>query len=248
MPKLWTQTAAWAILPCVRTSQISLLALALCHSPAQAEPVTVPVDVGLGPAGYLISGPVADDQPLHAGLKISIQAIIDQATIQAHQDRIPSRYRAQALRMTEVRYSPSIFIPDALIISPKIRNTGIYGITWRPISIGLPLVDANPVRLRLAAGLLLTYAYLYSDLATLPTTHFIRPGIDVGAELEIAILPSLLVSCGWSSGFYVPQGVGTLGLGPFGESQDYASLQQTLWHFGQGYVKLHIRFPYTVNL
>jgi hypothetical protein len=210
--------------------------------------VTVPVDVGVGPAGYLVSGPVADDQPLHSGLKISIQAIIDQATIQAHQDRIPAGYRQQALRMSEVRYSPSIFIPDALLISPKIRNTGIYGITWRPISIGVPLIDANPVRLRLAAGLLVTYAYLYSDLATLPATHFIRPGIDVGAELEIAIVPSFLVSCGWASGFYVPQGLGTLGMGAFGDSQDYAALKQTLWHFGQGFVKLHFRFPYTVNL
>lgn len=230
--------------------RIPLLALALCQLPAlaQAEPVTVPVDVGVGPAGYLVSGPVADDQPLHAGLKVSIQAIIDQATIRAHQNRIPSRYRQQAMRMTEVRYSPSIFIPDALIISPRIRNTGIYGITWRPISIGLPLVDASPVRLRLAAGLVLTYAYLYSDLPSLPTTHFVRPGIDAGAELEIAILPGFLMSCGWASGFYLPQGLGTLGMGPFGDSQGYAALKQTLWHFGQGFVKLHVRFPYTANL
>jgi hypothetical protein len=210
--------------------------------------VTVPVDIGVGPVGYLINGPVTDDQPVHTGLKISIQAIIDQATIRAHQDRVPPRYREQALRMTEVRYSPSIFIPDALFISPKLRHTGIYGITWRPISIGLPLVDASPVRLRLAAGLLLTYAYIYSDLATLPTTHFIRPGIDIGAELEIALHPSFLVSCGWASGFYVPQGMGTLGMGPFGDSQDYSALRQTLWHVGQGFVKLHFRFPYTVNL
>jgi hypothetical protein len=221
-------------------------ACALLATPARAEPVTVPVDVGVGPAAYLISGPVFDDQPIHAGLKISIQAIIDQATIRAHQNRVPARYRAQALRMTEVRYSPSIFIPDALIISPKIRNTGLYGVTWRPLSIGLPVLDAAPVRFGLHAGLLLTYAFLYSDV--LPTTHFIRPGIDLGAEVEVAIAPSFLVSLGWSSGFYVPQGLGTFGLGPFGDEQSYGALKQTMWHFGQAFLKLHFRFPYTTNL
>lgn len=223
--------------------------LALLFAPlAAAEPVTVPVDVGLGPAAYVISGPVFDDQPVHAGLKLSVQAIIDQATMRAHQDRIPARYRAQALRMTEVRFSPSIFIPDALIISPKLRNTGMYGVTWRPISVGVPLLDGGPVRFGLSAGLLLTYAYLYSDAAAIPTTHFIRPGIDIGAELEVALTSWFLISAGWASGFYVPQGLGVFGLGAFGDHQDWDGLRQTLWHFGQGFVKLHVRFPYTTNL
>ncbi|MBN2573858.1 MAG: hypothetical protein JXP73_04770 [Deltaproteobacteria bacterium] len=234
----------------MKPSWIGFLAFALSLVPAapRAEPVTVPVDIGVGPAAYVITGPVFDDQPAHAGLKISIQAIIDQATIRAHQNRIPARYRQQAMRMREVRYSPSIFIPDALIISPKIHNTGIYGVTWRPISIGLPLIDAAPVRLGLSAGLLVTYAFLYSDVAELPTTHFIRPGLDIGAELEVALTQSLLISLGWASGLYVPQGLGTFGMGPLGDEPSWDALRQTLWHFGQGFLKLHFRFPYTVNL
>jgi hypothetical protein len=236
--------------PGMKLSQVARLALVglLATSLARAEPVTVPVDVGVGPAAYVINGPVYDDQPVHAGLKISIQAIIDQATIKAHQDRVPARYRQQALRMKEVRYSPSIFIPDALFISPKIRNTGIYGVTWRPLSIGLPLIDVAPVRFGLSAGLLVTYAFLYSDLPEIPTTHFIRPGIDVGAELEIAVAPSFLVSLGWASGCYVPQGLGTFGFGALGDDRSWDALRQTLWHFGQGFIKLHFRFPYTTNL
>jgi hypothetical protein len=46
----------------------------------------------------------------------------------------------------------------------------------------------------------------------------------------------------------VPQGLGTLGMGPFGETHDWDGLRQTLWHFGQGFVKLHFRFPYTADL
>jgi hypothetical protein len=231
---------AWLLL----LSAVPCLASVAVH----AEPVTIPLDVGVGPAGYVISGPVFDDQPLHYGLKISIQAIVDQATLQAHQDRIPARYRAQALRMSEVRISPSIFIPDALIISPKLRNTGIYGITWRPIAIRVPLLNESLVRFGLSAGLLVTYAYLYSDLDSLPATHFLRPGLDVGAELEIALAPSFLLSLGWASGLYVPQGLGTFGMGAFGDEQSWHALNQTLWHFGQGFIKLHIRFPYTTNL
>jgi hypothetical protein len=232
-----------------RARLLSLVLLsAWLARPARAEPVTVPVDVGVGPAAYIINGPVFDDQPVHTGLKLSVQAIIDQATIQAHQDRIPAGYRQQALRMREVRVSPSLFIPDAIIISPKLRHTGIYGVTWRPISIGLSLLDVEAVRLGLSAGLLLTYAFLYSDLPEIPTTHFIRPGVDLGAELEIAISPTFLFSLGWASGFYVPQGLGTFGMGPFGDTQDWAALRQTLWHVGQGFVKLHVRFPYSTNL
>jgi hypothetical protein len=213
---------------------------------ARAAEVTVPADVGVGPAFYVITGEVARDQPIHFGLKLSVQAIIDQATLRQHQDRIPARYRQQALQLKEVRYSPSILIPDALIISPAVQHTGIYGVTWRPISVGVPLVDTGSTCLRLAAGLLVTYAYLQSDLPAIPTTHFIRPGVDVGADLEIMFTSSFGVSLGWASGFYVPQVLGGFGLAAEGKSPSIGP--DTLWHFGQAYLKLHVRFPYTATL
>jgi hypothetical protein len=205
----------------------------------------VPVDVGVGPAFYVITGEVARDQPVHFGLKLSVQAIIDQATIRQHQDRIPARYRQQALKMKEVRLSPSILIPDALIISPPIGHTSIYGVTWRPISVSVPLVDAGGTCLRLGAGLLATYAYIHSDLATIPTTHFVRPGLDVGADLEIMFTPSFGVSLGWASAFYLPQVLGGFGLAEEGQSVNVGP--NTLWHFGQAYFKFHVRFPYTAT-
>src|SRR3954470_16271134 len=100
----------------------ALLASVVAH----AEPVTVPVDVGVGPAGYVITGRIAADQPLHFGIKLSVQAIIDQATLRRHQERIPPRMREQVLRMKEVRVSPSFLIPDAVIVSPALAHTGIY--------------------------------------------------------------------------------------------------------------------------
>jgi hypothetical protein len=222
--------------------------MALAAGGYAATPVTVPVDVGIGPAAYIVTGRVAEDQLLHTGLKISVQAIIDQATIQQNQHRIPRRMRARALRMKEVRISPSILIPDALIISPAVRNTGMYGVTWRPLGLNLPLADGEVVDLRVQAGLLATYAYLSSKLAAIPTTHFLRPGIDLGAELEIMPSPFFGISIGWSSGFYLPQALGGFGLTADSTLGAAEARRSTLWHFGQAFLKLHLRFPYTTRM
>ena len=106
---------------------------ALCQT-AHSAKVTVPVDIGVGPATHMITGPVQEDQLLHTGLKVSVQAIIDKKTIKKNKKRIPKRYRSYAKKMNEVRFSPSIFIPDTLFISPKgTRNTGMMGIAWQPV-------------------------------------------------------------------------------------------------------------------
>jgi hypothetical protein len=198
--------------------------------------VTVPLDVGVGPAAYFISGPVYRDQPLHTGVKISLEAVLDRDWLRRHRAVIPRRYRQQALQMDEVRISPSLLIPDALIISPKVRDTGLYGVTWRPLGLGLPLAT-GAFSLKLQAGLLLTYAYLTSD--TLPDTHFVRPGLDLGARMEVELTRSVLVSAGWSSGLYIPQELGGFGVG---------KVDRSMFHLGQAHLQLHVRFPYTTRL
>lgn len=220
---------------------LPLLATLLIALPSAAAPrkttVTVPVDVGVGPAGLLITGPVFRDQPVHGALKLSVAAVLDKEFIRKNQKRIPSKYRAMAKGVHEVRISPSIFIPDELIISPPVRGTGLYGITFRPVGLGVPLFS-GPVSLNLGAGLLLTYAFLHSDV--LPTTHFLRPGVDLKAELEFKLSKSFLISVGWSSGFYVPQKLGTF--------LEVVPIDEGIWHVGQGFLKFHFRFPYKVKL
>lgn len=218
---------------------VRALALLLLLSPAAsaAARLEVPVDLGVGPAAYLITGPVFDDQPVHFGLKISLAAVIDRQTIERNKNRIPKQYRKLAAGVDEVRITPSVLIPDALILSPKVRGTGLWGVTWRPVGVGVPLARGR-LSLRLDAGLLLTYAFLHSD--ALPNTHFLRPGVDLGAHAQVAVTKSFLVSLGWSSGLYVPQK-----LGAFVQA---APLDQTMWHLGQAWLKLHFRFPYQVSL
>lgn len=202
-------------------------------------PVTVPVDLGIGPAVHMVTGPIQDDQQLHYGVKISLAAIISQEIIKSQKHRIPKKYRGMATRMKEVRYTPTIFIPDTLFISPKTERTGMYGVNFQPVAINLPLVRSP--RLAIGAGLDLTYIYIDSDEPALGTTHFLRPGLDLTADLEIPLSKSFLISVGWASIFYPPQEVG-------GEIFELGKLDDSIWHIGQAYLQLHFRFPYTVNL
>ncbi len=228
---------------------IVTVTLLMSASPATAAQVTVPVDVGVGPALYHGLGPVFADSPTHYGLKISLAAIINREMIRKHIKRVPKKYRKMALGMREFRYRPSIFVPSSLFISPKLNKTGIYGATWRPIGLSVPL-SRGPVVFDVQAGLILTYAFLHSDNAAFQPTngvmHFFRPGLEIGPRVEIPVVDGFLVSFGWSAQIYVPQIVGgdMFKLPEFDET----GLASSLWFVGQAWMKLHFRFPYTTNL
>lgn len=229
----------------------ALFALLLWPGPVEARnKITVPANVGVGPAGVMAFGPVFRDQPMHLGLKIWIGAVIDQETIQKNMHRIPAGYRRRAARIEELRYGAHILIPDSLIISPKLANTGILGVTWRPISLGIPLHRQDGFQARLSAGAILTYAFIWSDVLEPRFTNFLRPGIDLKAEAEVRLHPSLYVSFGWTSQFHVPQ---QLGPNPFVVEQAFidgipGTLSGAIWHIGQPFLMFHYRFPYDVNM
>ena len=206
---------------------------------AHAGKVTVPVDIGLGPAGHMISGPVQDDQALHTGLKVSVEAIIDKKTIKKNRKKIPRQFRRYAKGVNEVRFSPSVLIPDTLLISPKgSGNTGMMGIAWQPVGLSLPLLNAG-IKARAGLNLQLWYAYLYSD--TLANTHFLRPGLAPGVEVEVPFSKTFLISAGWSSMVTIPQELG-------GSIAEIGEPDASIWHIGQGFVQLHYRFPFTVRM
>lgn len=200
---------------------------------------TVMVDVGVGPAGFVLTGPVADDQLFHPGLRLSVAAIIDRATVKKNAHRIPRKYRKQIAKLKgPIRIYPFWWLPRSLILSPKINNTGIFGVNFRPIGIGLAL-SQNP-RLGVGIGLDLSYAYIDSEAFPSPT-HFLRPGLDITADVELPLSRTFLVSVGWTSAFYPPQELG-------GKVFEWGDPDRSVWHMGQLFLQLHFRFPYTVNL
>ncbi len=171
--------------------------LPLASSAARVE---VPVDVGIGPAAYWFFGPMVQHRGAmpHFGLKLNVKAVLDQEWLERNRDVIAMRYRKMAEGVSEVRFSPSILIPDALIVSPRLDQldgTGIYGVTWRPFSLGIPLTARKRAgawqpsrgRIDFELGLLFTYAYIQSSFAAISDTHFVRPGIDAMLEMACCI-------------------------------------------------------------
>lgn len=211
----------------------------LAAGTAHADHVEVPVDLGIGPAAFMfIPSPVYNDQRFHYGLKISVEAIIDHDTVVKEKNRIPPQYRKMALGAGEIHLTPFpvTLIPEQIFISPKYDHTGIYGLTFKPLALGLA-AGGGVARLSLNAGIVLTAAYLYSDL--LPNTFFLRPGLSVQAELQIMPTKVFGFSLGWESAFYVPQALGGFDVSP---------IDQSIWHIGAAFFKLHFRFPYSANI
>ncbi len=212
------------------------------HAGKKKKSVTIPIDIGIGPAAHMLTGPIQDDQTVHWGLVLSVQAILDKKTLKKLKRKIPKQYRKQVLSMDELRMSPSIFIPDTLYTSPKTDTTGMVGISWTPVNLGMPIVDEG-VRWSVGASLRLTGAWLHSDgIAGARGGQawqmlFLRPGVDLGSELEIPFSDSFLISGGWRSQLHLPQAIG-------GEVGELGPIDSAVWHIGQPFVMLHFRVPY----
>ena len=212
----------------------------------KSEPATVPVQIGIGPSAYFITGPIQSDQAPHYGLRIYAKAIIEGENLKRAAKRAPKKYRKYVSGLDEVRIG-HLLVPDAIIISPKVNRTSIYGATWRPVALGFPLIDSG-VKLDLDAGLMLTYAYFNTsgNASTEPkplpagTTHFLRPGIDLRLELEVPLGDTFLFSTGWSSGLYIPQRIGG-GIGTLGPTNE------SIWHLGQAYAVFNVRIPFETS-
>lgn len=212
--------------------------------------ITVPVDVGIGPTANQWFGTIGTDQQFHWGLKMDLAAIIDQKTIRANKHRIPKKYRGMASKMKEVVYRPFWYLPDSLLLSPETGNGQMWGVTFRPMGLGLSLIDSGFLKLSLSAGLVLTCAHMSNDLWISKHSYdsdsmwFLRPGANVKATLLLKLSKSFLVSLGYDAFAYVPQTLGR----DFWEEVGENLMEDSAWLNGQAFVMLHFRFPYTTRL
>lgn len=206
------------------------------------EKIEIPINVGIGPAVFNFTGALSDNQPLHYGVALDIAAVIDKAAIKKHKSKIPQKYRRMASRLGEARIGYAL-IPHSLFISPLTQDTQIYGATWRPLSVNLPLLKKG-LKISVGSGIILTYAFIDTvagDTHSASTTHFLRPGLELRATMKVALSKSWLLSLGWSSNFYPPQELQGL-LPPNGNADE------ELWHIGQGNLVVHYRFPFKTTL
>ena len=199
---------------------------------SDAKKITVPINIGMGPALFQFNGDLGTTQPYFYGLHLDLAAVIDKDTIKANQKQIPKKYRNMVKNLGEVRISHAL-IPDTVFISPIINDTSVYGATFKPVGLNVPLVN-KALRINVGVGLLFTYAHISESTRK---THFIRPGIDVRGKMDLKLHKRFLLSMGWASGFYPPQSLGGFGFG--GES---------LWHIGQGFLMLNYRHPFKTRV
>lgn len=221
-----------------------IFALSFVATTGYAEKIEVPVDIGVGPSGLMWNGPISADQPFHYALSISAGAVLDKKQIKKHGKRIPKKYRKMAKTLDEVRIG-HLLVPDTVIISPKTNHTGMYGVNWSPLKLGMPLVK-KPFRLKVTLNPVLTYTFIHSDLAEIGTTHFLRPGIAGGVSLEFPLFGPFRCSVHARSQVYIPQATGgsvvDLGL------TDNGLADNAIWHVEQVALRIHYRFPYRTNL
>lgn len=222
---------------------LATILLVAAPRPSQAADIEVPVEVAVGPLALQGPGPLFRGVTLHPGVEVGLAAILDQAFIRRNIKRVPANMRAAAANMKEARIRPSIFIPSSFWLSPNLEGVGLIGVTWRPIGLALPLLDAG-VRIRLEAGAVLTYAFIWSDLDQLPTTHFLRPGIDLVLRTEVPVTDSVAVHLGLAGSAYVPQRPGRSFL-YIGGAED---LDDSIWAFGRIFLQVAWRFPYRTRI
>ena len=212
---------------------------------APAPPATIPVEIAVGPVLLVPNPPAFGDQPIHFGLQVEAAAIVDQALIRRYRSQIPAWAQGYAAGVREARVRPwwLALIPEVFIISPAFFHTGMYGGIWRPLGVGLPLVDTSAFRLGTEADPDLVGLFIHSSTLGVGSTSststsytvVIRPGVHLGVKGEFIIDAHWRISTGWSSDVFIPQALGRSPL-------EVTPLENSLWHLGGPFLMLHHRF------
>ena len=151
-----------------------------------------------------------------------------------------------------------------LLISPQ-ENTSIYGANWSLVGLAVgPKIGPLKVSVGLQAEVTMfslesdrnlsalsgeshsdmsqqMMAQAVSDNEEGTSMFFARPGLSLGADIEIPLGSSFAVSVGWKSTVYPPQKIG-------GEVFAIGELDESIWLMNQAYLDLHFRVPYSVKL
>ena len=195
-------------------------------------PVTIPVEIGVGPSTQTFFGTLAKQQSRHYGLKLDLAAVIDKAIIKKFKKKIPKKYRKLSKKIGEVRFRPwpLPLIPTTIMISPSDTNPN-YGAIWDTFGVGTSL---GPISLNI--NLPLVYSYIgYMEGTQNRSMHLLRPSLSAGAALNLQFTKQLGLTVGWRSYFMPPQPIG-------GSISEFSSeTDNSVWHMGQGYLTLNFR-------
>lgn len=203
----------------------------------------IPLNLGFGPAVNYFPGSISEDQLFHYALKLDIYAVLDRQFIESHKSRIPKKYR-EILENKDEFYISYLFIPELLIISPKIHNTSMYGISFRPLDLGFDIIKGRKYRMKINPGLNLTYIYIQSDTLfnKSGSMNFLRPGINIKFENIFRISRKFLITAGIDTYFYIPQK-----LEDKSPIMEIGNIDESIWFFAQIYLLFNPRVNYNIK-
>lgn len=227
--------------------------------------VEVPLELGVGPVGHLWFGQlgVRARVPIHTGLVVTTDLVLDREWFREHPDRIPARWRDRVGYLDEVRVRRLWFLPESYVLSPpsRLRDatdldadgrtdeilapwTSMVGASWRPVSLSFPFITW-PVQVAVGAAPRLTLLYVTQgaldsddDTDDRVRTVFFRPGLDLTAEAILPLTDVLRLRAGLDAQAYLPQALGGFGLGKPGERMAFLM---------RGFVEVRYRVPVRVR-
>lgn len=220
------------------TRLLALIPLLACvGGRAMAGEVSAALDVGVGGKALLIYGAPPQVRRVHSGATASARVVVDPKSLRETTDALPWPWSSLAGRKTKkVHWNPVPWLPESIILSPGFGDGSALGMSWRVAQMQVDTGDRFKVGF--TSGARLTWLSFFGG--DVPTTHFLRPGIDLGAWVELPLSERWFLDVGYSSQLYVPQAWGSPPW-EIGPQEDW------LWHLGEVSLTFHRRRPRTIH-
>ena len=199
------------------------------HSKEKTE-IEIPVlaDIGIG-FGHLHSeiDITSNDQTIYV-FKPHLSGVVESDTLKKHKDQIPKN-APKWLKKADISYSP-FPLPDSIYFTQsKDGNDKVFGFSIGPsISIGTGFKY-----LKLSGGLGLRATYLYMDNDLFNEHHFISLGASASYQLILTPIRYLQLEVGKVHTWHI---------------EDKLSNDEYLGAMDEGYVMLHLRFPFDAKV
>lgn len=199
------------------------------HSKEKTE-IEIPVlaDVGIG-FGHLHSDVdiTSNDQTVYV-FKPHLSGVVESETLKKYKDKIP-KSAPKWLKHADISYSP-FPLPDSIYFTQsKDGDDKVFGFSIGP-NIG---IGGGFKYLRLSGGVGLRATYLYMENDLFDEHHFISLGASANYQLTFTPIRYLQLEVGKVHTWHI---------------EDQLSNNQYLGKMDEGYVMLHLRFPFDAKV
>jgi len=170
----------------------------------EKQEVEVPINIGIGPAFFWISGVVGRE--LHPGVKFDFYAVVTPKMLHEHENKIPKQYKKYVNLDKEMHLTQiwMIIIPKYLIISPDAESS-IYGGLWYFLGLADNFLDNNLMQFRWELDLpTITYLYTNAPKNAPNTQHLLGIGAMLRLEYTMKFSEKFLATLAYGHNLNLP--------------------------------------------